>query len=73
MSFFFFLLLLLVPLRLLLLLQEEPLEKKPVVHHKTVKAAPYVAHMSSSEFAHHREAEVKEAVLHARRSQQKTG
>merc|ERR1719369_1109426 len=53
--------------------EEEPEEKKPVVHRKTIKAAPYVGHMTSSEFAHHREAQIKEAVLTARRSQQKTG
>lgn len=54
--------------------QVEPEEKPmtPLMHSKTVKAAPYVAHMSSSQFAHHRENEVKEAVIHAR-SQQKTG
>lgn len=53
--------------------EEKPEETKPAVAVKTLKASPYVAHMSSSEFAHHREAEVREAVLHARRSQQKTG
>merc|ERR1712142_599441 len=55
-------------------LKEEPEDKPmtPLTQAKSVKAAPFVAHMSSSEFAHHRAAEVREAVIHAR-SQQKTG
>merc|ERR1712142_1115522 len=53
-------------------LKEEPEDKPmtPLTQAKSVKAAPFVAHMSSSEFAHHRAAEVREAVIHAR-SQQK--
>jgi len=38
-----------------------------------VKKPAYVAHMSSADFAHHREAEVREAVLEGKRSQQRTG
>merc|ERR1712142_1075915 len=53
-------------------LKEEPEDKPmtPLTQAKSVKAAPFVAHMSSSEFAPHRAAEVREAVIHAR-SQQK--
>jgi len=56
-------------------LKQDAPEEKPLtpLRRAKMKASPYVAHMSSEQFAHKREAEVREAVLHARRSQQKTG